>query len=275
MQSLPNHTLLYDDACPLCQWYTGAFVKHGFLDESGRAQYHPDTLCQIPALDADRARHEIALWHRESGEVHYGLESLLTILGHRWPWMARVGQWRPVNFIFRKLYSLVSYNRKVIALDPRPAREQPCAPDYHAGYRWAYLILAMLFTTISVHAFAQHLIPLVPAGGVFRELAITLGMVGLQSLLLLRRHRTRIMEYLGHMLTIYIIGGLLLWPLALGAPWLAQIGLGSGFFAGWITAVVAFMAYLHARRVKALHLPTWLTFSWVLYRLIILSLITL
>ena len=263
---LADHTLLYDEACPMCQWYTGAFVKHGFLDGQGRTPFTQETLCNYGDVDVDRARHQIALVKRSTGEVQYGTAGLSYILGHRWPWLRPLLEAPWFQALLQPLYGLISYNRKVIALDRRPESEQSCLPDFHWGYRIAYLLLATAFTVLSVTTLSAYLVPLVPGASWTRELLTVLGMVGVQWGLTWQYATQRRMHYLGHMLTVSLIGSLLLWPLIWLAPWLATQGLGASFLAGLICGVVLLMTYLHSQRVKALRMPGWLTVTWFAYR---------
>jgi hypothetical protein len=36
---MKNKILVYDDNCPLCTWYSGLFVKYGFLNAEGRKPF--------------------------------------------------------------------------------------------------------------------------------------------------------------------------------------------------------------------------------------------
>lgn len=269
MKTLEKHSLLYDEACPMCQWYTGAFVKRQFLDLKGRQLYEEGI--NIYPVDEQRARHEIALVNRETQEVLYGTDSLLRILEHRWPWMAKAGKWKPLRYLIDQFYRFISYNRKVIAVDTRPLKQQQCTPDFHGGYRWAYLIFAWLLTATILTGYGQLLTPWIPVSNLGREFLICGGQFLFQGLLLWRVGGQVRTNYWGHMMTVSVIGGLLLLPLLIGAPILHFLGFDAGVFVGWFMAVVVFMTFLHAKRVKALGLPFWLTVSWLVYRLLVLG----
>jgi predicted DCC family thiol-disulfide oxidoreductase YuxK len=138
---MDTEALIYDDNCPLCRWYSHQFVQHGLL--AGRVPY---SACQLgpdaPQLDWDRARHQIALHDFATGQTRYGLDSLVHLLGRRVPLVAWGATLPPVRWFFGQLYAFVSYNRRVIVPAP-PAHTGPdCAPDFHAGYRAAFIGLA-------------------------------------------------------------------------------------------------------------------------------------
>lgn len=39
MKTLANHTLLYDEACPMCNLYTAGFINAKMLDKNGRKPF--------------------------------------------------------------------------------------------------------------------------------------------------------------------------------------------------------------------------------------------
>ena len=50
METLRDHTIIYDDECPMCNIYTRAFVKHGLLDKKGRKGFHLPHRGGLPLL---------------------------------------------------------------------------------------------------------------------------------------------------------------------------------------------------------------------------------
>ena len=82
MKTLQNHTLIYDKDCPMCTLYSGAFIKCGMLENDGRENFSEMSAKNELIIDYERAKNEIALINQNSGEVRYGLDSLLVIIGH-------------------------------------------------------------------------------------------------------------------------------------------------------------------------------------------------
>src|SRR6185369_3296957 len=114
MKTLENNILIYDCDCPMCNIYSGAFVKTGMLDRHGRMPYN-DISDQVKALiDLNRSRNEIALVDISNNKVIYGLDSLLIILGNNFPFIKIIFRFKPLYWFMKKVYSFISFNRKVI-----------------------------------------------------------------------------------------------------------------------------------------------------------------
>lgn len=273
MKTLKDHVIIYDSECPLCDIYTHAFVHTGMLTKSGREAW-----CDIPQnkyrqLDTTRACNEIALINTKSGQVTYGIESLLTILGYNLPWL-RIGFKFPgFQWCFKKLYVFISYNRKVIAPARRFEHAQSCTPTFHIAYRWAYIIFTWIITSLILTEYAKTLSSWVPAGGLLRETAVCGGQILFQGVFISMLYKKRVLHYLGNMMTVSFIGALLLLPglgsiylLPINPYWIAPI---------WFSLVVCWMLWEHSRRVKLLGIHWTASLGWVIYRLLVLAIIML
>ncbi|MBL6446272.1 DUF393 domain-containing protein [Fulvivirga sp. 29W222] len=139
MKTLKNHTLIYDDECPMCKIYSGAFIRCGMLDNDGRISY--DKLQETLELDLDlgKARNEITLINKENKQVLYGIDSLFMIIGHCFPVLNVLFKQDAFKAACRLLYRFISYNRNVIAPGSSDNR---CIPDFNFKYRWTYILFA-------------------------------------------------------------------------------------------------------------------------------------
>ena len=142
--------LIFDDACPMCKLYTGAFTRLKWTDRIGFSE-SPAALRRC--LDLDRARHEIPLYDPHTGEVRYGLRALFEVLGTRLPWLRPVFAHPLTYHVLRPLYQLITYNRRIIAGTRAPATGFDCAPDFHLGWRLAYIFLALTATLVIAGAY--------------------------------------------------------------------------------------------------------------------------
>lgn len=90
MKTLNNHTLIYDNECPLCDLYSKGFIKSGMLSENGREAFTELSLSNEKLIDLNRAKNEIALVDFKKNIVIYGLDSLLLIIGNSFPTLEKI-----------------------------------------------------------------------------------------------------------------------------------------------------------------------------------------
>lgn len=265
MKTLENHTLLYDKDCPLCKVYTSGFIKTNMLDNNGRKPF-----CEISKqesyVDLQRATNEIALVDTKNKTVIYGIDSLLKVTGNSFPIIERIGNIKPIKFLLKKLYSFISYNRKVIIPSKKTNTKLACVPTFNYRYRFLYIVFATLITTITLYNFSK-LVPNLPETSVIREFIIAFGQIVFQSFFLLRKNRETIVNYMGNLMTVSLMGSLLLIPLLMVN---SIISLPQLIILGWFGITILTMFIEHFKRVKLLELPSYLCYTWALYRIIIL-----
>lgn len=266
MKNQPSHTILYDQDCPMCVAYTAGMVKSGMLSDSGRIPYQP-AACQYHGVDANRARNEIAVVEHTNGRVQYGIDAMLAVIAVRIPWIKHVGQWKPVHATLKLVYRFISYNRKVIAPPAERQVEATCTPDMHHGMRWAYLALASLFTAFVLSRITPLMGSQIPQLPTWAELAICGGQVLWQGGALLLLKADKKLDYLGHMVTISLMGAMALLPLLVIGTWFT---IHPAIDVTYFMVVVAGMFTEHIHRVGRLKLPSILTVSWLAYRILLL-----
>ncbi|MFZ6014109.1 MAG: DUF393 domain-containing protein [Bacteroidota bacterium] len=271
MKTLKDHMIIYDDECPMCDLYTGAFITTGMLENNGRIPYSKADESLMQNVDKRKACDKIALVNTKTGAVTYGLRSLTKILGHRFPLARPVFRSTTFQWVMEIVYGLISYNRKVIIPGRQFEAYNSCTPTFHLGYRWAYILFAWLASSLILNAYTPLLMPLVPAGNFYRELLVCAGQIVFQGamLLMMTRDREMTMHYLGNMMTISLAGSLLLLP-----AWLVSSYVHAPFFfVAWFMTVVTLMLLEHMRRIKLLYLYWGISASWVIYRLVVLKII--
>jgi len=204
---MADQTFLYDDACPMCKGYTGVFTSLNWSDRKGFSTLRAGEWPTLD-LDLDRGRHEIPLLDRATGQVRYGLDAMTSVVAGAVPVLRPLLRHRFFLAALKPLYWLITYNRRVIAGTKPPATGFDCAPDVHAGWRLAYLLLALL-TVLWVG------LPALP-------LLVVFGCCLAAGLLL---HRDRL-TFLGHFMTV-LLGATLLCALVPG--WV-----GAALAYGWV-----------------------------------------
>lgn len=265
MRTLKNHTLIYDNECPMCALYSKGFTKCGMLDAEGREAFTEISVRNKALIDFSRAKNEIALVDHENNKVIYGLDSLLLIIGSSFPLLERIARIQPLYWFFKKLYSFVSYNRKQIIPSEKDKTEQSCVPDFNLKYRFAYIAFVAMFSAYILSLYSEKFgMGLHP--NFFRELAVCLGQIVWQTLFLKWYLKDKIWDYLGNMMTVSLIGTLLLIPAML-------TNLAPVFYLIYFGIVVFIMFLEHLRRCRILKLNMLPTISWILFRLTALAII--
>ena len=254
----------------MCSIYTKAFVNAGLLDANGRTAYQDFNHQTCPLLDRQRAVNEIALVNRETGEVTYGVKSLFKIIATGIPVSKPVLDFKPFLWLMSKAYAFVSYNRRVIIPAPIVHNKFALQPSFKLHYRVAYLIFTWAITSLILAGYGKLLAGFLPQGPAYREYLVCGGQILFQGLIVGLLFKNRKWDYLGNMMTISFAGALLFLPGLLISDF---ISLAPGVYLSWFTLVVGLMFLEHIRRSKLLELGWILTVTWVVYRLIVLSII--
>jgi predicted DCC family thiol-disulfide oxidoreductase YuxK len=271
MKTLTDHVIIYDDECPMCDLYTGAFVKTGMLDSNGREPYSWLHKSIKKHIDTQRARNEIALVNLKTGQVLYGIDSLFMILANRYRLLKPLFSFAPFRLMTKIVYSFISYNRRVIIPASKFEGKNSCTPDFHPGYRIAYLIFTWIVVSLVLTSYSRLLVPVIPETNFYREFAVCGGQIVFQSLVLTLIRRDRLVHYAGNMMTISLAGAILLMPALI----IGNAGMISppGFFTGWFLIVAALMFLEHMRRTTILEIHWIVSATWVIYRLMVLWII--
>lgn len=262
---LENVSLVYDDDCPLCKVYTQLFVTNEFLRKEGRVRFQDLNKDKFRNLDIVRAKNEIALYNHDSEEVLYGVDSLIQLLAKKWNWVQVFNKSKVLNYLIRKLYFFISYNRKIIAPDNKPVCDS-CLPSVNYGYRTLYILFCGVMTAFTLFYFAYQVQDplLVPSFGF--EFVVSFLQIPFQLivLMLLGYNKTKIWDYVGNLMTVSLMGSLALVPLFLIPSTYTIV------YLAYFGAVALFMLIEHARRMQLLGFNKVLSFTWIAYRLFVL-----
>ena len=145
---MKNKILVYDDNCPLCTWYSGLFVKYGFLEADGRKPFSTLDDNLLSKIDFDKSRNEIPLFDTSTNKVLYGIDALLEILNQKIPFIKSTANFAPLKWVLTKLYKLISFNRKVIVAKKCGPGNIDCSPDNNYLYRFIFMTISLVFNTL-------------------------------------------------------------------------------------------------------------------------------
>jgi len=273
---LKNQALIYDKDCPMCCIYTSAFINAGILEKNGRKPYS-EKACDSTEWDAERAKNEIALVNYENGTVTYGIDSMFTVISHRFNSLKPLFKWKPFHWSMKKLYSFISYNRKVIAPPPKAYTESDCAPSYNFTYRNLYLISTVLFTAFINAKGLTLLYRNSSFWGLFVVLlAVITGRFALQYLFISHKTKTKKYDYLGHLATVNLQLGVLV---AAAFPFFSYVIPSDKLPMLYLALVAIYINSIHLRRIRSIGMSSalllmWL-FHWVLIYLSIILILVL
>jgi predicted DCC family thiol-disulfide oxidoreductase YuxK len=207
--------LVYDDACPLCVAYTSAFVKAGLLTAEGRQSFSDVSAELLHTINYKRSKNEIPLLDPVTNKVWYGIDALLEILGAKCPAIKTIGHIKPVNWFLKKLYSFISYNRKVIVAAKASPLKIDCSPSFNLFYRILFIFVFLIANTLMLYPVHEHLLSKMPgyslsAGQLF---LLHTAMVAINCILALFMPKQTAIEYLGQVNMLTLVTNLLLLPL--------------------------------------------------------------
>ena len=186
--------LVYDGDCRMCGQFSKLAERHWLCGEAERRPAAAFTGEEAERLQAAGVHNELAVIDPASGEIRSGYDGLIWLLGQgRLRPLAGVLGWGPVAFLLRHDYRLVAFNRRIFS---PPDRSVACAcdPDFHAGYRWAFIGVALLWSVLLGGVFAW----LYADRRAWVGLAAPAGWV-LAALPALRMERERALTWMGHL----------------------------------------------------------------------------
>jgi len=207
-----DKTLIYDDDCPLCAAYTNAFVKTGMLQK--RQPFSTASPELLHTINWQRSKNEIPLLDPTTKQIWYGIDALLEILGGRFPWIKTVGRCQPVNYLLKKLYNFISYNRKVIVAIKATPDKIDCTPTFNIFYRLLFMLVFLVLNTWMIyplHRLLQH-IPFYTLSST-QLLALHFIIVGINCTIACCLPKQTAFEYLGQVNMLALIAVLLTLPL--------------------------------------------------------------
>lgn len=145
MQTL-DKIIIYDDDCPLCSAYTTSFVKTGLIKSENRKNFSTITSNLLQLIDVERSKNEIPVIEVQTNKVFYGVDGIVEILSQKIKFVKPIATITPINWGLKKLYKLISYNRRVIVAKKTKESNFNCTPHFNSTYR---LLFAFLFLIVN------------------------------------------------------------------------------------------------------------------------------
>lgn len=260
MKTLENRTLIYDSDCPMCNIYSKGFTKCGMLNKNSREAFSEMSDSTRKIIDFQRSKNEIALINTENNSVVYGLDSLLFIIGNSFPLLEKIAKIPPLYWFFKRLYKLVSYNRKQMVPSSKDETENACVPDFNVKYRITYIALVLLFSAYILSLYNAKMFPFFSQHFELKLFICTMQIIW-QTVFLGWFLKGKFWDYLGNMMTVSLLGTFLLTPVLL-------VDFSENFYFIYFGIVVLLMFLEHLRRCRILKIGLFPTLSWMAFRVI-------
>jgi hypothetical protein len=274
MKPIENHKLLIDADCPMCRLYGNSFESNGIIAKGSCSPYQTTHTEITKLIDMERAKNEIAFINTKTGQTIYGFDAIRYIIMHRFPKLSSLLQSTFIDTFGRKLYKFVSMNRKVIAPSKiNPANDRDCRPSVNLKYRWLFIVLVAIFSSIVINSYSVKMLALIgQKTDLPRELLMCLGQIAWQFIFLNVLLKGKMIDYIGNMITVSLIGTILLIPMLVIGK---LFDLNGYIYLGYFMMVVGIMLLEHMRRCKILGIGLWPSISWVMYRTAFLGILIL
>lgn len=232
--------LVYDDACPLCVAYTSAFVKAGLLTAEGRQSFSDVSAELLHTINYQRSKNEIPLLDPVNNKVWYGIDALLEILGSKCKAIKIIGHVKPINWFLKKLYSFISYNRKVIVAAKASPLNIDCSPSFNLFYRVLFMLVFLAANTLMIYPVHQHLLLKIPGYSLSAAQLFLLhtAMVVINCILASFMPKQTAIEYLGQVNMLTLVTNLLLLPLLITGAYLNLHSWINYLYLGLLTIVI-------------------------------------
>lgn len=270
MKTLENKIIVYDDVCPVCEWYTAKFVETGILKAENRLGFGELTDAQRQQIDPWRGRHEIPMLDTETQQTIYGIDAMFLLFAQKWPMLRLFFQSDVLKSVARILYKFVSHNRRVIANSPTT---NATAPDYHLGHRMA-LVGIVTGLAVIIHGLETYWL-----ATIWKAHSVAYGTLGLFIMTLIWLflaysapfRSQKYGDYAGHVAISLLIATVLFLPLnVLLMIVIAEVGRELGFLNGLIFVSFGFFNRFHYRILRrrlvvaGLEKKAWQNAQWPL-----------
>jgi predicted DCC family thiol-disulfide oxidoreductase YuxK len=258
-----NKILVYDDHCPLCVWYTGLFVKYGLLSAENRIAFSGAPESLLSQIDFDKGKNEIPLIDAGNGEVVYGLDALLSILGQNFPLLKRLVLVKPFYWFFKKLYKLISFNRKVVVAIKCGKGEIDCSPEFSLKYRLLFILFSLLLALSLLPAAYNAVLPVLSVSTISTKqlLLAALLLASINYFLSFCFPREKRFEYLGQHAMMSLLFLLAMAPLMIAGRFIQAPSI---VLIPYLSLVAIFLTKEYIRRMRFVGRPANRPLTFVL-----------
>lgn len=241
--------IIYDDTCPMCNWYTGVFLKTGLLEKDGRQSFTEIKPELINLIDAKQCRNEIPLIDTTNNQVFYGTDALLEILGNKFPFLKKVFSLPILNKAIKVLYKLISYNRRTIVAPTTSNKGLDCTPDFNIKYRMLWILIGLSIYSLLLFPLQKNVLShsFFSSNSLLQVQLAHVFLVSSNTIIALFLKKETAIEYLGQINMLAVMCSLFYMPLILLNKLFAVPELVNNV---WLSAMLLILVKEYFRRMK-------------------------
>jgi predicted DCC family thiol-disulfide oxidoreductase YuxK len=174
---MARYTLVYDDKCNFCVWYSQALVKARLLTKANVFGFDKAPAEILQHIDFEKADVEIPLHDAQSHKVVYGADAIIELASNNKNILHSILTWKPLNKLLHVLYKLISYNRKGIKVSLAQGGTYQCMNSYSYNYKKFFIVSCYILALVCLHIFYPSTYQRAVAGLVFVSGIFALGAV--------------------------------------------------------------------------------------------------
>ena len=192
------------------------------------------------------------------------------VLATKYPLILHLAKLKTILLFLDFLYSIIAFNRRLLM--PRKC-ETACDlnPEKSYFYRGIFIvIISLVVNYVTAIYFSKLLNPYFKLEGNYTDLLFFYGQLIFQFLIFRILKQKNFYNYIGHLSFVSFLGAILLYGFYLGINLLQTAGINTEMLHPLCFGVViTYMFFEHKRRLEIENLSSWLSITWIVYRLVI------
>lgn len=262
MKTLQNKLIIYDSNCKVCSSMKDVIIRLTDIPTEKIKAYRNLNDAQTTQVDPEKFKYVMAVIDTSGGQTLYGAQGVAFIFSATSKFINLILSFKPVYWIFEFLYNLQANNRYIIAL-PKSKYDCDCLPKPILIYRLSYILLCITVATLITFLFGVSI-----AGKILDPSYVTAGsqmvlIAGtgwlIQILIAVSFLKEKILDYLGHLAGIMVIGVIVLIP-CLAFNLLFGTSIIYTVFCIFLSSLT--MLHFHRVRTKYLRITSLYTVTW-------------
>jgi hypothetical protein len=259
--------VVYDGDCPMCTSTINTLLGLRLLKPQQTRSNHELDPTDFETVAAAGIHNQLVVFDPRTRETRAGVDGLLWMMQENTgnQILVRLVALPGPRHLLKWGYQAISYNRRIIS-PPRHRIVCDCEPEVILGRRLSLIVPVLVLTMLLVGGFGAAVyvgwqLGDAREGALLGVIAVAASCMVLALASLILEEGKRI-DYLGHAVITLLVGGLILVPASLAAPFVPR---GAAMAVVYLSVVLslALMLAMQRRRIAALAIPNWWSWIWL------------